>query len=149
MYITEKDKQVLSEYLSNEEIEELELFDRIKENKLLNILKNASIKGCKIDRNLYGEFLFIEFVLKDEPYFVFGLGLHEYRGKILRDFWDMNLANDYIKEQPSIDFGLVLNAIEQRKEEIEELEEFTTKETILFDILAELSDEDGALSMLY
>ena len=141
-------KEIFNEYLTNKEIKELWLDYRIPHNKFLKILKDSKIKKVNVDYNLYGEFMFINFVFKGHYYQAYSLGLHEYRNKIIKNYWyiwELGYTKD-VSKKPNIPYKKVLEKIEERKKKIEKIKPIENDMAImLYNIIADLTDEDSAL----
>jgi hypothetical protein len=102
---------------------------------------------------MYGEFLFITLTRGDQHYTFFGCGFHEQRETWIAETWRYYAAHP---TQKMLESRLTATEAEgrlnQRQREIE-AERSSDNETpsqraILFALLADLTDEDGAMSEL-
>jgi len=140
-------KEIFGEYLNIKEIENLYLYYKIPHKKFLKILKNSQIKKVSIDYNTYGEFMFINFIFKGHYYHSYGLGLHEYRNRIIFDWeiWE-NFYSEKIEKIPNIPYEKVLEKIEKRIKDLEKIKLLEDNESnLMYNLLADLVDEDSAL----
>jgi hypothetical protein len=130
---------------------------RVSTERFEGILKdrNTIIHEVKESSNNYGEFLFVTVSRAADHGRIcmtfFCLGYHEYRERWLTDEWFWYQANPYpvlIREQiPKEDTEEI---IKQRMESIQPYieEDSQTYRGRLFELLADLTDEDGALAEL-
>ena len=140
--------KIFNGYLNKKEIKNLWLYYTIPHSKFINILQDSQIKRVSIGYNNYGEFMFINFSFKDHYYQAYSLGLHEYRNKIIKNYWYIwELGcNEEIGKKPNIPYKEVLEKIEKRKKEIEKIKPIENDmATMLYNIVADLTDEDSAL----
>jgi len=117
--------------------------------------RNTIIHEVKESSNNYGDFLFVTVSqVADQGRICmsfFGLGYHDYRERWLTDEWFWYQANPYpdlMREQiPKEDTEEI---IKQRMENIQPYieEDSQTDRGRLFELLADLTDEDGALAEL-
>jgi len=151
MYFTEKKQKNFSLILNEKELKDLDLYEKIKEDKFIKLLKNSLIRKYYIANNSYGEFLFIYFTYKEEDYFAYGLGKHIYKGIVYKNTWIINTANSF-KYFGTDKFNLPLKealcAIVSRKRKIKKLESTYNEDTEKFNFIADLSDDDFAISNL-
>jgi len=150
MIETKEITKIFEKYLNKKELKNLYLHNRISHNKMLKILKDAQIKKIDIDYNAYGEFLFIVFLLENKLFQAFSLGLHEYRGKIIKDYWEVwwDINDEIYKTFPDIPYNEVLEEINYRQKEIEKLKPYEDDTTAMYNMIADLCDEDAALAEL-
>ena len=132
-----------------------DLFDKITLKRAKEIIQkdDVLVYSSEISFNTYGEFLFITFTFADlcneERIFVIhGLGEHCERERWVGDF-NINTGQEYnIRDTVPIDKGEVLKQINERAK----LKKHYTYEQSyrgeLYDILADIGDEDGAASIL-
>lgn len=134
------------------------LWDKISYDRMKELLNDPKIVvlDYSIDYNSYGEFFFITLKHKDddEKYFTFfGLGLHEGRNRWMDEFTFYTMyKNDYTKyPMPSkAETMISLNDWEgefkrQRKNYIER---YGNKPNRLYEEIADMSDDDFAMSQL-
>lgn len=129
------------------------LFDRVSHTRLLEIVSDAATTVHKIEEsyNNYGGFLFVTVSRSNGERRIlvtfWGQGLHEGRERWLMDEWfwyqahpfpptlEQRIPNDQARQQ-----------IEQHRATIsaEAKEEQQTKRGQIFELIADLTDEDGA-----
>jgi len=146
MYMTESIKQDFADLVCLKDLEKMRIFDKISDNNLVKLLYKSDIKSAEVSYNHYGEFMFVHFVYKNKPYFVFGLGMHEYRQKVYREFWQIESANSFIVKEPTISLFSVCTKIKQRQVDVDKyLDELKpTKESAAFNLVADIADDDYA-----
>lgn len=131
-----------------------ELFDRISHERFLSILseKRTAIHELDLSTNSYGEFLFVVAsrpnATNRELITFWGLGYHERRERYLLGEWFWYKAHpteERLKVQ--LEKDEVLAQIQHRRQDIEPDVQRTTqsKQGELFEILADLTGDDGAL----
>ena len=101
-----------------------------------------------MDYTNYGEFLFITFYLGQDVYCAYGLGLHEYRQKIINGF-NVFQDNDFYKKEKNIPLSVVETEIIQREIDIKRLQENPDSYSDAFDQYADMCDDDAAYSDLF
>lgn len=149
MYMTEKTLKDFSRLFSQKEIENIRLWDKISLPNLMKLLKNSRITDASVDYNSYGEFMFVHFAYRESHYFVYGLGLHEYRKTIYKDFFKIE-GDNACERAKTISFKDATAQIAQRLEAVKLMKEpKQDEESYMFNELADVGDEDGAMSMLY
>jgi hypothetical protein len=126
------------------------LFDKISLKRAKEIIQREDILiySSEISYNTYGEFLFITFTYKERIFVIYGLGEHCERERWVGDF-NINTGQEYnIRDTVPIDKEEVLKQINERAK----LKKHYTYEQSyrgeLYDILADIGDEDGAASIL-
>ncbi|MBN1315800.1 MAG: hypothetical protein JXA42_10040 [Anaerolineales bacterium] len=124
-------------------------FQEILIDKKTNIHKIA--ESC----NNYGEFLFITSsrLAAGQPVCItfFGLGYHEYRERWITDEWFWYRSHPFSDTvEKTISKDKVIEAIQQRLENISAYvgEDLQSSRGKFFEMLADLTDEDGALADL-
>ena len=131
------------------------LFWRVSDERFQAILEDEQtiIHKIRPSSNNFGEFLFVTTSRPGEQGRVamtfYGLGYHEYRERWITDEWFWYQSNYYPKEmEKQIPKEEARALLEARKEDIQpDLEKDTqTERGRLFEILADLTDEDGALA---
>jgi hypothetical protein len=111
------------------------------------------IHEIELSTNSYGEFLFVSTSRaagEKSIYITFwGLGYHEYRERWITDAWSWYEALPAASKQP-IPNEEALEVIHKRQEDIAEYarENTQSRRGKLFELLADLTDEDGALADL-
>jgi hypothetical protein len=133
------------------------LFDRISHNRLIEILKDpqTTILKADLDSNTFGEFLFVATQRgageKVAHVTFYGLGYHEYRERWIDKEWAWYESTPYSETgQEALTQEQALAIITERQAEIApELGRQTqSSRGRLYEMLADLTDEDGALSEL-
>ena len=129
------------------------LFDRVSDERFRAFIfsENTIIHRAIISSNNYGEFIFITASCpkegKRECITFWGYGLHEYRERWLTKEWFWHRANQFpetMRQQLSSEG--VEELLQARLEEIAPYVGETTqsKRAQLFEMLADMGDEDGA-----
>jgi hypothetical protein len=126
------------------------LFDKISLKRAKEIIQrnDTLVHSSEISFNTYGEFLFIIFKYKESIFVMYGLGEHCERERWVEDF-NIDTGQEYnIRGTVPIAKSEVLNQINERAK----LKKYYTYEQSfrgeLYDILADIGDEDGAASIL-
>jgi hypothetical protein len=131
------------------------LYWRVNHNRLEEIVDDEQTKVHKVleSSNTFGEFLFVTTSRPGDQGRIamtfFGMGYHEHRERWLTNEWfwyQTNTYPDMLKEQ--IDKGEAKQMIRQRLESIQPYarEETQTEYGQLFELLADLTDDDEALA---
>lgn len=133
------------------------LYDQISHKRLLTLLvdEQTHIHEAELSENSYGEFLFITVSRPSEKqrtyYTLYGMGYHEYRERWITDLWSWFRS----ERMPSLEAKRmtqeeVMQIIDTRLAAIRPgLETPTqTPRGLLYEMLAEIADEDGAISEL-
>ncbi len=131
------------------------LFDRMSTARFQSLIEDerTAIHKVELSTNSFGEFLFVSTsraVEDKRKYLTFwGAGYHEYRERWITDTWSWYEALPPTSEQTlSKEEALVL--IRQRQQEVAVFAKGETQSQRgkLFELLADLTDEDGALADL-
>jgi len=134
-----------------------QLFYRVSKDRFQELLLDdkTCIHAAKESGNSFGEFLFVTVSRPGSSERIgitfYGLGYHEYRERLIQDEWywyRTDLDPERIKQEVSkADLEEILT---QRASDIEFQNDGETQSQAgaLFEILAELTDEDGALAEL-
>jgi hypothetical protein len=131
-----------------------QLWDRVSDTRLRAILRDEAthIHALSLDTNTFGEFLFVSVSRPGETHRVhvtfFGLGFHEGRDRWLTDewFWYEGSARSQTLEQQRLSWEaaeLVLNDRQAFVQGSAQQHRQSARGEV-FDILADLTDEDGA-----
>ena len=99
--------------------------------------------------NAYGDFLFVTASRKSLAITFYGLGFHEYRDRWFTNEWRWYETPFSSKScQDEVDKEEALQQILDRRDEILQYDENETQseEGYLFEMLVELTDDDGAIS---
>ena len=136
---------------------EIEAFLRVSQERFAEIINDDQITIHTINSssNSFGEFLFVSISRarnQDRIYITFyGMGYHEYRERWITEEWYWYPANPYpdlLRHQHDKE-----EAQELLKERMEDIKSYIRLDTQtnrgrLFEMLADLTDEDGALAEL-
>lgn len=131
------------------------LYDRVSHERFLSLLNDPQITIFKatVDSNSFGEFLFIG-TRRGEGANIsnitfYGLGYHEYRERWIDKEWSWYESTPSGDEE-AIPKEEALTLIAERQAEIasEVGHQNQTSRGKLYEMLADLTDEDGALSEL-
>lgn len=135
--------------------EQERLWDRISEERFQGLLKDESnrIHSVELAANTYGEFLFVRMgKTGSESKFgltFWGLGFHEYRERWILDEWFWYRTNlGHQDEVVSVE-----DTLKQLLERRDEIARYGTSQAQsrrgeLFEMLADLTDDDGAWAAL-
>lgn len=134
------------------------LWDKVSHKRFMEILNQDDIEVTGIEEgyNNYGEFLFINLTSFSskrwnvpETITFYGLGYHENADKYLVDTWAFFDANG--ERNPRVlSKSSAISKINSRKREIEqEAKDYKQGERgQMFDLLSEMSDDDGATTFM-
>lgn len=132
------------------------LFEQIQHARFLGLLQRTDVvvHSAKPDHNAYGEFLFVrvsQLVETPKVYTFYGLGYHEYRERWVVDKWRF-FENPHFEATnlPTLAKPDALQLIAEREADIR-LHARPVRQSgqaQLYEILADLGDEDGALAEL-
>jgi hypothetical protein len=132
-----------------------QLFTRVSEERFQELMldEHTLIHNAKDSGNNYGDFLFVTVSRPGEKERIsmtfYGLGYHEYRERLIKDEWFWYTAGLQAKEMekviPKADFAEIL---QKRMDNLPTQADIETQSRYgaLYEILADLTDEDGALS---
>jgi hypothetical protein len=134
------------------------LFERVRHERLLALLEQADthIHEVTLSTNTYGEFMFVSLTKQGDPFpgyvSFWGLGLHEQRERWLTEEWCYfrSAARTSLKEK-TVPREEAQQTIEQRRLNVlhwAAQEKPQSKRGRLFEMIADLTDEDGAYSEL-
>lgn len=133
------------------------LWDRLSDQRFQDLFNDpqTEVHEITIDTNNYGEFLFVQMsrVVDGRRYglSVFGLGYHEYREQWITGHWHWYESHpSLIAKKPVLPKTEALQLIQNRRDEIvpHVTDTKPSKVAMLFGLLADLSDEDGASAEL-
>jgi hypothetical protein len=137
--------------------EQERLFDRVTDERFRALIEDerTTIHKVELSSNSYGEFLFVTASRpagESRAVAVFwGYGFHDYRERWLKDewFWYESPAYSDTMEQ-TLSREEAQERLKQRLEEIAPYlgDQQQTERARIFEMLADLSDEDGALADL-
>jgi hypothetical protein len=131
------------------------LFDKVSHERLVEFLADdaTTIHRMEESRNNYGEFLFVTLSRPGQERRIlvtfWGAGYHDYRERWLIEEWHWYLAHPFpemLEQQVERE-----EAQQRLTERLESIRPYVGEETQsgrgkLFEMLADLTDEDGALS---
>jgi len=150
-----QEQESRSSYIRTTEVFRLtdreQLYDFINDARFQAILQSeeTTVHQITVDTNNYGEFIFVTLSREaaGKPRFMtfWGLGFHEKRERWLTQEWRFH--ESYIRNFPApMSKEEALAEIQQRRDEIayEATDTTPSKSAILFSLLADLTDEDGA-----
>lgn len=129
------------------------LFDKVSHARFLEFLDDPKTKVHRIEEstNSYGEYLFVTVsrpgAKKRILITFYGLGYHEYREKwIAEDWYWYESVQSSLIAQPTIPRDEAKRLIEERYREVKAYaqQDTQTRQGQLFEMLADLTDEDGA-----
>lgn len=129
------------------------LYDRISHQRFMSMIadEQTAVHQVKVDTNSFGEFLFVSTSRAGEgkPVFVtfYGVGYHEYRERWIRDEWFWyEMSSPSKEDEQKISNEETLELIRQRQEAIAayKADEPQSARGKLYELLADLTDEDGA-----
>lgn len=131
------------------------LRDRVSHARFLEILDEPRTKVHRVEESLnnYGEYLFVTVsrpgAEKRMLMTFWGLGYHEYREHWIMDEWYWYQAMREL-EKESVPREIARELIEERRRTIQAygLENTQTRRGQVFEMLADLTDEDGAYTEL-
>jgi hypothetical protein len=134
-----------------------QLWDRISDERFRALIADeaTTIHRIDVDANSYGEFAFVtlsrEAQGQREIVRFWGLGYHEHRERWITTHWNWYRGNQYpaaLQQTMTVEGALEL--LEQRRAEIAPYvtEEAQSARARLYEMLADLTDEDGALAEL-
>lgn len=129
------------------------LYDRISDTRLKALLadNHTTIHTIELSTNNYGEFVFLtisrEMDGQRTVVTFWGLGFHEYRERWITDHWSWYTSHsttDAIKQRLPVKQAETI--LRQRQEEIASYvsKDTQTQRGQLFELLADLTDDDGA-----
>lgn len=130
------------------------LFDRISDTRFEAMMRHEQtiIHEVSLSTNSFGEFLFVTASNTDKStrttVTFWGLGFHEPRERWLSEQWSWFTSQRTFSEQ--LDKETALTEINKRREDVLgwDNHEQPSKRAQLYALLADLTDEDGALSEL-
>lgn len=132
-----------------------QLFDRVGAARLKALLEatETTLHQAEVSSNLYGEFLFVTASRpvgeKREVVTFWGLGFHERRDRYILDEWQWYESSLSIKgEHEPLSKDEFFQRIDERRGELEAQARRHTqsKQGTIFEVLADLTDEDAAAS---
>lgn len=133
------------------------LFDQLGHQRFLALLRDqqTTIHTAELSGNSYGEFLFVTISRPKQErrtqLTFFGLGYHEYRERWITDVWSWYEGSELTKvREQRLSREAVEQLIAERQQEIAPYLNQTAQSSRgkLYEFLADLTDEDGAISEL-
>jgi hypothetical protein len=137
--------------------EDEQLFYRVSKDRFQELLldEGTCIHAAKESGNSYGEFLFVTVSRPGSSERIgitfYGLGYHEYRERVIQDEWYWYRATpDPERNEQEIPKAEMKEILAKRAADIgsQFVGETQSQAGALFEMLAELTDEDGALAEL-
>lgn len=135
-----------------------ELFSRVSHARFLTFVSDERhiIHRAGVDSNSFGEFFFATVSMPEESstraaYTFFGLGLHEYRDRYFTDEWHYYRSQHVSKDsQYALTVDDFMSLLSERQLEVAaELSRHNqSKRGKLFEQIADLTDDDGAIAEL-
>ena len=131
------------------------LFDKVSHERFLEILDDPKTKVHRIEEstNSFGEYLFVTVSRPGANKRIFmtfyGLGYHEYRERWITDEWNWyQSVRGGELEHENIPRQAAKQQIEERYREVKAYaqQDTQTRQGQLFEMIADLTDEDGALA---
>jgi hypothetical protein len=133
------------------------LYDRITNKRFEGWIQDeqTTVHSVELDSNNYGEFLFVTTSRNTHQgksrITFWGLGFHEYRDRWITDEWRWYepVANPE-RDKKSLDKSEVQKLLQNRQSEIapQSHRNVQSKRGELFEIVADLTDDDGAIAEL-
>lgn len=132
------------------------LYDQVSHQRFLSILhqQDIEIHEVKEDTNSFGEFLFVTISCRnDQPrklYTFYGLGYHDYRERWIRETWQWFESQRKLNAFTPPQKQNALAHITEREAFVQSQQssETPSRSAEVFALLADLTDEDGALAEL-
>jgi len=127
-----------------------DLWDRISLERGIEIInkEDVVVYSCELSRNYYGEFLFLTIKYEDDIINMWGLGEHSYREKWI-DYFNIDRGDGReITGKVPLDIAIIMNQIIERKELGKSYTLKQSRKGELYELLADIGDEDGAASMM-
>lgn len=133
------------------------LYDLIAHSRFLSIVAQPDVDIHEVNEstNSFGEFLFVTLSCRTEQpkklYTFYGLGYHEHRERWITDTWQWYESQRSTQQLPLLDKDEAVQQVKDRETYARASagsEEPQSQRAQLYEILADLTDEDGALSEL-
>jgi hypothetical protein len=132
------------------------LYDQVSHQRFLSILHQQDIEVHELreDTNSFGEFLFVTISCRnDQPrklYTFYGLGYHDYRERWISDIWQWFESQRKLNTFAPLQKQNALADITEREVFVQSQQspEPPSRSAEVFSLLADLTDEDGALTDL-
>ncbi|MBZ0304415.1 MAG: hypothetical protein K8J31_32060 [Anaerolineae bacterium] len=131
------------------------LWERISDDRVRALLNDdqTTVHKVEVDNNSYGEFLFVTVSRSEEGrqqvLTLYGYGYHDYRERWYTHEWSWFRANPFPQTlEQRLTKEEAAELMRTRREEIAHYVEQNTQTARgkLFELLAELTDDDGAIS---
>jgi hypothetical protein len=132
-----------------------DLYDLVSNGRFRELLErpDVDVVEAHVDTNSFGEYLFVTLRTHHhgQTYCIscYGLGFHEQREQWITDQWRWYSAN--VRTGIPLSKQRVLDTIRNRRDDIKSevlAAEAPSQRALLFSLIADLTDEDGALSEL-
>jgi len=135
--------------------EQEQLYDRISHARFLALVQQPDIvvHEVKEDSNSFGEYLFVTLGSPSEPgklLTFWGLGYHEYRERWITDTWEWYADYLMTKRQNRVPKDDALSQIKEREDDAKAhaAPANQSRRAQLYELVADLTDDDGALTEL-
>jgi hypothetical protein len=136
--------------------EKEQLDDRISRARFMALVDdpNVDVNDIKVSTNAFGEFMFVTLSCRtlraSEPLTFYGLGYHEQREHWITGYWrwyesTLKANGEVVSKQQAME---QVKAREEWVRDIEASEPQPSRRAQLYELLAEITDEDGALTEL-
>ena len=130
-----------------------QLYNAVGDGRFRAWLTDAQtrIHEAKLSGNSYGEFLFVTLTRGEDTYTYYGLGYHDHRETWIEDRWHFYRANR--KPDTSVRVETAEAKLSERIRDIAVEKSYSNEQepsqrALLYAMLADLTDEDGALADL-
>jgi hypothetical protein len=155
MYLSDENKKHALKILTEEEL----LFGKITNERMLNLINRPSIRVVSLnhDGNFHGEFLWITFVFGEYYLQAYSMGFHEGKDRYITEAWSIVHYEKYTKKMQEesnhtfrMDRDIVTQTIEDERVRCEECQSRhkTSERGSTYEMLADMSDDDAAYSMV-
>jgi hypothetical protein len=132
-----------------------QLWDKVSHSRFMALVENeqAHIHSVELSSNMYGEFLFVTMSRPADEQRIsltfYGAGYHEHRERWITDTWawyETSLTTE--SAQQAVEKEEAIKRIQERQAEVAPHADENTQTTRgwLFEMLADMTDEDGALA---
>ncbi len=132
------------------------LYDQVSHDRFMALMlqPDVDIHEVKEDSNSFGEYLFVTVSCRTEQpkklRTFWGLGYHEHRERWIADSWQWYESQRSTQSQPVLDKDEAYSQIKEREAFVRAnaTPSEQSPRAQLYEVLADLTDEDGALSEL-
>lgn len=132
------------------------LHDNISHTRFMALVMqpDVDVHEVKEDGNSFGEYVFVTLSCRTEQpkklYTFWGLGYHEYRERWITDSWQWYESQQQPLKKPVLEKDEAITQIKEREAFVRANAAPTqqSRQAQLYELMADLTDEDGALSEL-